>query len=93
MIHTHGVGGDHNLGSPPTQDIKGIINRPYQDVDVGEDDVAHYVNKVKIFHGSHPRKISKADLPLLTLNLCCEVKFLSMLFFMCDPLLSLGIAF
>ena len=35
MVHTHGVGGDHNLGSPPTQDIKGI-NRPYQDLDDGE---------------------------------------------------------
>ena len=69
MIHTHGVGGDHNLGSPPTQDIKGI-NRPYQDLDDGEDDVAHYVNTVKIFPGLHPRKISKADLPFLTLNLC-----------------------
>ena len=30
-----GVGGDHNLGSPPTQDIKGV-NRPYQDLDDGE---------------------------------------------------------
>ena len=92
MIHTHGVGGDHNLGSPPTQDIKGA-NRPYQELDDGEDDVAHYVNTVKIFPGLHPRKISKADLPFLTLNLCCEVKFLRMLFFMCDPLLSLGFAF